>query len=197
MGCSSGDGQCFRDEQPVHEVNIGKGFWLGQTQVTQLAYERVTGKHPSHFTGSNLPVEEVGWNDARAYCQAVGGRLPTEAEWEYAARAGSARARYGELGQIAWYSENSGNKTHEVAQKQANAWGVFDVLGNVWEWMADWYGDYAPSEAHDPKGSDSGPGRTLRGGSWNDGSGYARVSARSLGVPTYRGSTIGFRCVGE
>jgi hypothetical protein len=130
MGCSPGDNQCDGDEKPPHPVTITKGFWIGQTPVTQEAYKRVTGKSPSHFQGASLPVEQVSWDDAVGYCRAVGLRLPTEAEWEYAARAGSASARYGTLDDIAWYSANSGARTHPVAQKLPNAWGLYDMLGN-------------------------------------------------------------------
>ena len=97
---------------------------------------RVTGQNPSHFKGASLPVETVNWNEAKSYCEAIGGRLPTEAEWEYATRAGSTAARYGNLDEIAWYSENSGNQTHEVGQKRANAFGLYDMLGNMWQWVA-------------------------------------------------------------
>ncbi len=139
MGCSPGDDQCDDDEKPPHPVTITKGFWIGQTPVTQEAYLRVTGKSPSKFKGSNLPVEQVSWDDAAGYCRAVGLRLPTEAEWEYAARAGSASASYGNLDDIAWYAGNSSARTHTVGQKLPNAWGLYDMLGNVWEWTADWY----------------------------------------------------------
>ena len=183
MGCSPGDMECFDDEKPAHEVAIPSGFWLGQTPVTQQAYQRVTGQNPSSYKGANLPVETVSWEEAQSYCQAIGGRLPTEAEWEYAARAGTTGARYGDLDQIAWYSGNSGNRTHEVGQKQPNAWGLFDMLGNVWQWAADWYTE--------------GQYRALRGGSWSNDPRSVRVSNRFRFEPGYRNYNFGFRCVGE
>jgi formylglycine-generating enzyme required for sulfatase activity len=139
----------------------------------------------------------VTWNEAQAYCQTIGGRLPTEAEWEYAARAGSTAARYGNLDDIAWYSGNSGSKTHEVGKKQANAFGLYDMLGNVWQWMADWYGDYQSGAQNDPSGSPSGQVRALRGGSWGNSQRGVRVSGRLRGEPGYRNTYIGLRCVGE
>ncbi len=166
--------------------------------MTQEAYQKVTGKSPSTINGAKLPVETITWNDAQSYCQMAGMRLPTEAEWEYAARAGSSASRYGDLDQIAWYSGNSGSKTHEVGQKQANAWGLYDALGNVSEWVADWYADQYPAgNQTDPSGPTSGQRRALRGGSWGSGSGVARVSDRYTGGPVGRGIGIGVRCVGE
>jgi formylglycine-generating enzyme required for sulfatase activity len=175
MGCSPSDTECDNNEKPAHEVAIGKGFWLGQTPVTQQAYQHVTGKDPSNFKGANLPVETVNWDEALAYCTAIGGRLPTEAEWEYAARAGSEQNRYGDIERIAWYGDNSGNNTHEVAQKEPNAWGLYDMLGNVWQWTADWYAAYVPGPSADPSGPVLGQWRALRGGSWNDFSRDVRV----------------------
>ena len=224
MGCSPGDNQCDDDEKPTHPVTITKGFWIGQTPVTQEAYRRVTGKSPSRFQGSNLPVEQVSWNDAVSYCGAVGLRLPTEAEWEYAARAGSPSARYGNLDDIAWYADNSGrqrfdstalfrpngsdyvnqlgkngNSTHPVGQKLPNAWGLYDMLGNVWEWTADWYDkyDYSRRVAVDPTGPAAGSDRVLRAGSWSNYPVYVRASFRDGYGAADRNYAVGFRCAGE
>src|SRR5450759_3260369 len=193
----AGDMDCNYSERPAHEVTLTRGFWVGRTPVTQEAYQRVMGKHPSHFKGASLPVESVTWDEARAYCKAVGMRLPTEAEWEYAARGGNASSRYGVLREIAWFSGNSGDKTHEVAQKLPNAYELYDMLGNVWEWVEDWYGAYEPGQQSDPTGPATGTERTRRGGSWDFVQRIARVSSRGKDVPGYRGDFIGFRCVGE
>jgi formylglycine-generating enzyme required for sulfatase activity len=199
MGCSPGDQQCFSDEKPAHSVEITQGFWMGQTDVTQAAFRKVTGQSPSRFKGESKPVEQVTWTEAKNYCQAVGLGLPTEAQWEYAARAGSTGATYGELDQIAWYSANSGNSTHDVKGKLPNAWGLYDMLGNVWEWVADWYDEayYGKSPARDPSGPSTGTLRVLRGGSWYDIPRLVRASYR-LGVePEFRYYGLGFRCAGE
>jgi len=192
MGCSPGDTECFAYERPAHWVTIKKGFWYGQTLVTQQAYQRVTGQNPSSFNGANLPVEQVNWDEAKAYCAAIGGRLPTEAEWEYAARAGSTGARYGNLNEIAWYSGR-----HEVGQKQANAFGLYDTLGNVWQWTADWFGDYLSGAQSDPSGVARGQYRVMRGGTWSDSPQYVRVSDRDRYEPGGSNYYIGLRCVGE
>jgi formylglycine-generating enzyme required for sulfatase activity len=142
MGCSPGDTECYLDEKQQHLEQIANGFWLGRTEVTQKAWKNViSGENPSYFKGDDqLPVENVDWNQATAYCQAIGGRLPTEREWEYAARGGEAGPRYGSLADIAWYGGNSGGKTHPVgSKKHPNAFGLDDMLGNVWEWTdTDW-----------------------------------------------------------
>jgi formylglycine-generating enzyme required for sulfatase activity len=205
MGCSEQptDTQCDKkDEFPTHDVTITKGFWMGETEVTQEAYERVTGKpNPSHFKGLRLPVENVSWDDAKAYCAAAGGmRLPTEAEWEYAARAGTRSTSYGDPNSIAWYLANSNGQTHEVGLKPANAWNLRDTLGNVWEWTADWYDEnyYKNSPSTDPKGpAEAKQYRVLRGGSWGSYPGIVRVSYRLRYEPSDRLANFGFRCAGE
>jgi formylglycine-generating enzyme required for sulfatase activity len=199
MGCSAGDNECASNEKPAHSVTITKGFWLGQTPVTQAAYQRVIGNNPSRFRGEQLPVESVTWTQAKAYCEAVGGRLPTEAEWEYAARAGSDASCYGEPDVIAWHHENSEDKPHEVGLKQPNPWGLHDMLGNVWEWVEDWYDEkyYEMSPSTDPTGLASGQSRVVRGGSWVVGSRFLRSSLRNRIRPDNRGDCIGFRCARE
>jgi formylglycine-generating enzyme required for sulfatase activity len=197
MGCSPGDSLCDSDEKPVHQVTITKGFWLGKTPVTQQAYRQVTGNDPSHFKGANRPVESITWDEARVYCSAIGGRLPTEAEWEYAARAGSTQALYGDIDRIAWYSANSGSQTHDVGQKQPNGFGLYDMLGNVWQWTADWYGTYRESPDRDPAGPASGTYRVLRGGAWDHNPRGEHASYRNWVDPGKRNYTFGFRCVGE
>jgi formylglycine-generating enzyme required for sulfatase activity/tRNA A-37 threonylcarbamoyl transferase component Bud32 len=196
MGCSAGDAECYDSEKPAHEVTIAKGFWIGETPVTQEAYRRVVGKNPSFFKGDQLPVELVNWNEAQSYCQTAGMRLPTEAEWEYAARAGTSGSRYGDLDQIAWYSGNSGNRTHPVGQKQANKFGLYDILGNVAEWVADTYGEYPARRQTDPKAA-GGKEHVLRGGSWSSVPRLARASVRDGLGPEDRGDSVGLRCVGN
>jgi formylglycine-generating enzyme required for sulfatase activity len=199
MGCSPGDNECKADEIPAHQVTITNGFWMGQTPVTQQAYQRVAGSTPGRLSkGPQLPVETVNWNEAQNYCEAAGMRLPTEAEWEYAARAGGTTSRYGDIDHVAWYSANSGNKTHEVAQKQPNAWGLYDMLGNVWQWTADWYADqYSGNSETDPHGPPGGRYRRLRGGSWNLDQRFIRFSSRNRREPEFRNSAFGFRCLGS
>ena len=195
MGCSPGDSECGEDEIPVHEVTITKNFWLGQTAVTQQAYERVIGKNPANHKGPNLPVEEVNWEEAQAYCAAIGGRLPTEAEYEYAARAGSASARYASLDEIAWHSGNSGGASHEVAQKLPNAFGLYDMVGNSWQWVADWYGKYTSDPQTDPTGPATGTHKEPKGGSWGTAAKSVRASHRDTVEPNHRGNKLGMRCV--
>jgi formylglycine-generating enzyme required for sulfatase activity len=192
-----------------HLVTLTQGFWMSDHETTQAEYQAVVGKNPSNFKGDTLPVEQVSWDDAVLYCQkltererAAGRittqqayRLPTEAEWEYAARAGTTGARYGELDAIAWWSGNSGNQTRPVKGKQANAWGLFDMIGNVWEWCADWYGDYPTGSVTDPAGPNLGSHRSVRGSGWGFDAGFARSAWRSRIVPGNRDYLLGFRPV--
>jgi formylglycine-generating enzyme required for sulfatase activity len=197
MGCSPGDSDCLADEKPARPVAITKGFWIGQTEATQAAYARVMkGDNPSSFKGANLPVETVSWNEADAYCRAVDMRLPTEAEWEYAARAGNTSERYGDIDKIAVYNAIS---TAAVGSKVPNAWGLYDMLGNVWEWTNDWYDEeyYKNSRKDDPPGPSQRLEKVVRGGAWDGSPLGVRASVRGRLVPTYRDSSIGFRCAGE
>jgi formylglycine-generating enzyme required for sulfatase activity len=206
MGCSPGDNDCFDDEKPAHRVRITKPFDLGKYEVTQQQWEAVMGANPSPFKGEQLPVEQVSWNDVQEFLRKLNARgdgnryrLPTEAEWEYAARAGTAGSYAGNLDQMGWYDRNSGSQTHIVGQKQPNAWGLYDMHGNVWELVQDWYDDryYGGSRTEDPQGPASGQFRVLRGGSWNIGARNARVSGRYGLEPDYWSDYIGFRCVRE
>jgi serine/threonine-protein kinase len=196
MGCSPGDGECMEDEKPAHPVTISTGFWIGQTEVTEEAYRKVTGKGGGIPRRSTRPVNGVTWEEAQGYCEAAGMRLPTEAEWEYATRAGSTASRYGELDRVAWYDGNSDLESHDVAGKEPNAWGLYDMLGNVWEWAADWYGRYQSGAVTNPQGPSEGPFRMRRGGGSRVGARAARASYRVKNAhnPHY---SAGFRCVGN
>jgi|SRR5579871_1483507 len=181
MGCSQGDAECYGWEDAPHEVPIGKGFWIGQTEVTQAAYAKVLGKNPSLYKGPKLPVERLSWFDARGYCEAVGMRLPTEAEWEYAARGGTAGGRYNAVDLIAWYDRNSQDRTHPVARKKPNVFGLYDMLGNVWEWVENSYAADARQ-------------RILRGGSFYNIARDLRVSDRLWAPPKTAHRNMGVRC---
>jgi formylglycine-generating enzyme required for sulfatase activity len=205
MGAEDGDS----DEKPVHSVRISRPFYLGKYPVTQAQWEAVMRKNPSRFTGdASRPVENVSWTDVQEFLRRLsekeGGkpyRLPSEAEWEYGARAGAATAycfgdKSSQLGEYAWYGENAGGTTHPVGQLKPNAWGLYDVHGNVWEWVHDWYDAayYQRSPVEDPRGPEEGQGKVVRGGSWVNGPGDGRVSFRRWVDPGYRYDDIGFRC---
>jgi len=205
MGCSPGDSECFPEEKPEHRVVMTKGFEIGKYQVTQSQYEALMKTNPSSFIGADLPVDGVSWFEAQKFCEALNKkkdghhyRLPTEAEWEYAARGESTSSRYGSLTEVAWFRDNAGGKTHPVGQKKPNAFGLYDTLGNVWEWVEDWYAIdyYGNSPQSDPRGPDHGEYRILRGGSWRGvARGLARVSSRYVLRPGVRSNVLGFRCV--
>jgi formylglycine-generating enzyme required for sulfatase activity len=190
-------------EGPRHLVTIESGFWIFDTPCTQALWEAVMGENPSHFKvadrpkeGTDRPVESVSWEQCQEFLTALNSRLdglqlslPSEAQWEYACRAGTETSRYREnLDEIAWYSENSGGKTHPVASKDANAWGLYDMLGNVSEWCADvWVDDYTE------KSRASSAHRVFRGGSWGFDALVARAACRRPG-PRFRIDYLGFRC---
>jgi len=202
MGSSTGG---FAAERPVHTVNITRPFYMQKTEVTQAQWQAVMGTNPSLFKtcGPDCPVEQVSWDDIQVFLaklnQANPGatyRLPTEAEWEYAARAGTT-GDYGGAGvldQMGLYSGNAGSRTHPVAQKLPNAWGLYDMHGNAYEWVQDWYGAYQAAAVSDPLGPANGTYRVRRGGSWAVAATYARSAYRfDLNVPSTRSSHIGFR----
>jgi len=187
------------------EVTISKPFYLGATEVTQAQYQAVMGANPSRVKDPAAPVENVSWNDAAEFCKKLSERtrqtvrLPTEAEWEYACRAGTQTAfSFGDdpsaLGDYAWHLGNSDGRSHPVGQKKPNAWGLYDMHGNVWEWCADWYGEYPKDAATDPSGPASGAARVLRGGSWLFGDPACFRCAYRYAAPAYRGGSVGFRC---
>ncbi len=205
MGCSPGDGQCDDVELPAHPVTL-HSFWIDVTEVTNEQYApcvQARACTPAHhagdvrWNGATQPVLWVDWNQAAAYCRWSGGRLPTEAEWEYAARAGTTGPRYGDLDATAWYAANSGDVTHPVARKQPNPWGLYDMLGNAWEWTADWYDEryYKSSPASNPPGPPSGSARVFRGGGWDALPGGVRASFRGYYGPGSWALGAGFRCV--
>ena len=223
MGSPKGEGSS--DEEPQHEVEITKPFYMGAYTVTQAEYKEVMGENPSYFSASGggkdkvigmntskFPVETVSWEDATKFCEKVNAmekekeakreyRLPTEAEWECACRAGTTTKYHSgddedDLKRVGWYDANSDGWPHEVGAKKANAWGLYDMHGNVWQWCADWYDSdyYGKSHVRDPECL-IGTRRVLRGGSWVDNAGYCRAAFRSFIAPGDRDYFIGFRVV--
>ncbi len=206
------------EETPQHKVVISKSFYMGRYEVTQEEWYKIMGSNPSEFKSEKVggnsrrhPVENVSWDDVQVFIRKLNQkegssnyRLPTEAEWEYAAQAGST-GKYcfgdseGQLGQYAWYNLNSSDKTHPVGQKQPNAWGLYDMHGNVYEWVQDWYGEtyYAASSSADPSGPSSGSNRVKRGGSWYTyiNAWFCRSAYRDYCTPSGRNYSLGFRLV--
>ena len=205
MGATSEQGTSdpYDDEYPTHSVTLSD-FAIGETEVTQELWRAVMGNNPSHFSGTNLPVERVSWNDCQTFIQKLNQltgknfRLPTEAEWEYAARGGKKSKGYkyagsNTLSDVAWYKDNSSDRTHPVKQKQANELGLYDMSGNVYEWCQDWFGTYSSSAQTNPKGPSSGSGRVGRGGSWSYLARNCRVSYRNSNTPTGYYNRLGLR----
>jgi formylglycine-generating enzyme required for sulfatase activity len=198
MGSNSGE--AYSDEQPVHQVTVS-GFEIGKYEVTQAEYESMMDYDPSMFIGSRRPVHAVSWSTIQVYIDKLNAatgkkyRLPTEAEWEYACRAGTKGDRYGEVGSIAWYAENSSLVPNEVGGKTPNGFGLYDMLGNVEEWCADWSGPYSSDPQTNPKGPSSGNYRVIRGGSVDAPSHYVRASVRAGASVSGSELDRGFRLV--
>ena len=204
MGSPYSDSDAYGSEQPAHQVAL-RSYLIGETEVTQALWKAVMGSNPSHFTGDlQRSVEKVGWNDCQTFINKLNEltgenfRLPTEAEWEYAARGGKESKGYKYSGSdvindVAWYEENSSDKTHPVKTKQPNELGLYDMTGNVWEWCSDYYGSYSSSGQTNPTGPLSGSIRVLRGGSWLYGTSYCRVAKRHRNSPDTRHRDIGLR----
>ena len=192
------------DEKPTHRVTLSNDYYIGKYEVTQGLWQAVMGNNPSNFKGDNLPVEQVSWYECQDFLSKLNRltgkkfRLPTEAEWEYAARGGNKSRGYqysgsNNLSDVAWYRVNSGDKTHAVGTKQANELGIYDMSGNVWEWCQDWYGNYSSSSQTNPTGATSGSDRVVRGGSWDYYAWLCRSSYRYV-APNYR-CGLGLRLV--
>lgn len=221
MGAVSGDGKAEDSESPRHRVEITKPFYIGIYEVTQAQYRAVMGDNPSRFKSSRRPVEQVSWNNAKEFCRKLSGkegvtyRLPTEAEWEYACRARTTTKYYwgdsdseSTVKRYVWYAKNaakpfwtephaSEDGPQEVGRKLPNAWGLYDMSGNVLEWCEDRYGSYSSSSQRDPKGPSSGEARVARGGGWGVLARHVRSSVRSRLEPVARFYGLGFRIVRE
>jgi formylglycine-generating enzyme required for sulfatase activity len=207
MGTDPTASRYQRDEGPVTIVHITRPFWLGRTELTQAQWEAMDMPNNSYHRGANRPVTNATWEQAMEFCRRLNKRermagrlpdgyvytLPTEAQWEYACRAGANGDYAGELDELGWYSGNSEGETHPVAQKRPNAWGLYDMHGNVLEWCRDWYGSYAGGQRDDPKGVSEGSVRVIRGGSWGYGAVFCRSAYRVRLRPDSRWVILGLR----
>jgi formylglycine-generating enzyme required for sulfatase activity len=201
MGCimPSNTQPCAWWESPVHQVTLTNPFYLGRYEVTQAQWTAKMGSNPAQHQGASLPVDTVNWTSIQGYLGSAGMRLPTEAEWEYACRAGTQTPFYNgstdesTVGSLAWYSPNSGGQSRPVGGKRANGFGLYDMLGNVWEWVNDWYGDYSSASETNPTGPATGSSHALRGGSFANGGMFIRSSSR---VDETSGDTAGARSFG-
>ena len=196
----------YDDEKPTHQVTLTNDYYIGKYEVTQALWQAVMDNNPSNFKGDNLPVECVSWDDCQEFISKLNSitgktfRLPTEAEWEYAARGGKKSRGYqysgsNNISDVAWYNDNSGSKTHAVGSKQANKLGIYDMTGNVWEWCQDRKGSYSSSSQVNPTGANSGSFRVNRGGSWGYIAGFCRSSYRFGSTPNRRSYDLGLRLV--
>ncbi len=184
--------------ETLHDVTLDQGFWMGKNPVTQAQWKSVMGSNPARGRQNvDSPIENVSWEECREFCERAGLEMPTEAQWEYACRAGSTGpfGGTGNLPEMGWYRENSGGNGHRVGQKAPNAWGLHDMHGNVWEWCSDWEGDYPSEATKNPKGSQFGGKRILRGGSFADAERHCRSANRTGDVPSSKNATYGFRVV--
>jgi formylglycine-generating enzyme required for sulfatase activity len=195
MGCSNGDGDCQPDELPVHTVRIRRGFWLARTEVTNAQYAKRAKTERARGATDQHPAVGMDWTEAKKYCAAIGGRLPTEAEWEYAARAGSRERYYDTLGDVAWFEGNSDDHSHPVGQKTVNAFGLYDMLGNVYEWVLDrYYNQYDDTTDAIEEPLAGNASAVARGGAWHSGAKDVRVSNRFAVPPDYADANVGLRC---
>jgi formylglycine-generating enzyme required for sulfatase activity len=198
MGSPEDEEGRLPNEGPRHLVSIDSGFWMFDTPCTQALWESVMGENPSRFRGADRPVESVSWEQCQEFLTALNSRLdglelslPSEAQWEYACRAGTEAARYSDnLDAIAWYEENSGKETHSVAGKEANSWGLYDMLGNVWEWCAD----YDAMKRRMSESESTFALRVVRGGSWFQDARVMYAAYRLRHEPSLRDNNLGFRC---
>ncbi len=206
MGCTAEQAKCRGHEKPAHAVNL-KSFYINKFEVTQAQYQAIMGKNPSKFTNcTECPVEQVSWDDAQEFIKKLNAktgqkyRLPTEAEWEYAARGGklSTGTQYSgssDMDKAGWYRDNSASQTHIHGLKLPNELGLYDMSGNVWEWCSDWYSDvyYDISPSDNPTGPERGEKKVQRGGAWDYIAAYGRVANRDSGPSYERANHIGFR----